>query len=67
MSKWEYKVIDSVILKEKKIISSTESMESFEIFLNKLGKEGWEIIDLEFEKIGNDVGSFYGLAKRKIG
>lgn len=66
MTKWEYKILDSVKLKEEKIISSTLSIYKFEEFLNELGRDGWEIFQMEVEKIGNDVGAFHGIAKRQV-
>jgi len=66
MDKWEYKLIDSRhIEKEGSIFKSTRPLEKVEEYLNQLGNEGWEIIDLNFEGLSHDTGTFVGVAKRK--
>ncbi len=64
MKQWEYKILDSRLLpgggkfkgKEKDLV---------EIYLAKLGKEGWEIISIDFREISRGF-EFAGLAKREI-
>ncbi|PCJ53566.1 MAG: hypothetical protein COA79_22655 [Planctomycetota bacterium] len=68
MDKWEYKMINSKNQPEAKggILNSKRlSIEDAEIYLNKLGDEGWEIIDLDFDFLVHDTGIFVGIAKRK--
>lgn len=68
MEKWEYLLIDSKKLEsveggffsQKKV-----SIEEAEKYLNKLGEEGWEIIDLDFDFLIHDTGAFVGVAKRR--
>lgn len=68
MEKQEYLLIDSKkldsaeggIFTQKKV-----SIEEAEKYLNKLGEEGWEIIDLDFEFLIHETGAFVGVAKRK--
>ena len=68
MEKWEYLLIDSKKLasveggffSQKKV-----SIEEAEKYLNKLGEEGWEIIDLDFDFLIHDTGAFVGVAKRR--
>lgn len=67
MDKWEYLLIDSKNLPEaeKGFFKQTKvTMEEAEMYLNKLGEEGWEIIDLEFDFLVHDTGAFVGVAKR---
>jgi hypothetical protein len=68
MEKWEYLLIDSKKLEsvqggifgQKKV-----KIEEAEEYLNMLGDEGWEIIDLDFDFLVHDTGAFVGVAKRK--
>ncbi len=68
MDKWEYQLLDSKklasaeggLLTKKKV-----SLEEAEKYLNKLGEEGWEIIDIDFDFLIHDTGAFVGVAKRR--
>ena len=40
-------------------------MEEASAYLNRLGEEGWEIIDIDFDFLIHDTGAFVGVAKRK--
>lgn len=69
MQKWEYLLLDSKklesaeggIFKQKKV-----SLEDAEKYLNSLGAQGWEIIDIDFDFLIHDTGAFVGVAKRRI-
>lgn len=68
MDKWEYKLLDSKKLPdvEKGIFKQSKvSLSEAEQYLNKLGEEGWEIIDIDFDFLIHDTGAFVGVAKRK--
>ena len=68
MDRWEYKLLDSKRLPEaeKGIFKQTKvSLDEAEAYLNKLGNEGWEIIDIDFDFLIHDTGAFVGVAKRK--
>ncbi len=68
MDKWEYKLLDSKKLPEAEkglFKPPIVSLEEAEDYLNKLGEDGWEVIDLEFDFQIHDTGSFVGVAKRK--
>ncbi|MCK4871634.1 MAG: DUF4177 domain-containing protein [Phycisphaerales bacterium] len=68
MDKWEYKLLDSKILPEaeKGIFKQPKvTLEEAETYLNKLGEEGWEIIDIDFDFLLHNTGAFVGVAKRK--
>jgi hypothetical protein len=64
MKKWEYKIVDSRNLKRQDLFGGSKSGE-IEDYLNRLGAEGWEIINLDFYEM-EGRGSFTGLAKREI-
>jgi hypothetical protein len=69
MTKWEYKLIDSKKLSdaEKGIFKQTKvTLEEAENYLNKLGEEGWEVIDLDFDFLIHNTGAFVGVAKRQV-
>ncbi len=68
MAKWEYMLIDSKKLAnaEKNIFKKAKvTLEEAEEYLNKLGRDGWEIIDLDFDFLIHDTGAFVGVAKRE--
>lgn len=68
MEKWEYKLLDSKKLPEVEsglFKQSKVSLREAEEYLNKLGDEGWEIIDIDFDFLIHDTGAFVGVAKRK--
>lgn len=68
MDKWEYKLFDSkkLLQAEPGIFSRPKvSIEEAAAYLNKLGEEGWEIIDIDFDFLVHDSGTFVGVAKRK--
>ncbi len=68
MQKWEYKIIDTKKLAEAKWFKSNRvSAEDAQAYLNQLGEEGWEILDIDFDGIINDTRSFAGIAKRPKG
>ncbi|GAA6152067.1 DUF4177 domain-containing protein [Pseudoteredinibacter isoporae] len=63
---WEYKIIDSEKA-EKGGFLSGRTIQQAEDYLNKLGAEGWEIIDLDFRMDPTMPGGpthFHGVAKR---
>ncbi len=69
MDKWEYLLLDSKklataeggIFTQKKV-----SLEEAQSYLNSLGNEGWEIIDIDFDFLIHDTGAFVGIEKRSI-
>ena len=64
MTKWEYKILDSKEIGDGNIFRGTNAAE-VEEHLNTLGKEGWEIVNLDFNELANHF-SFVGVAKRII-
>ena len=68
MDKWEYKLLDSKKLPEAErgiFTQAKVTLAEAEMYLNKLGEEGWEIIDIDFDFLVHDTGAFVGVAKRK--
>ena len=64
MRKWEYKYLDSLDIEEGDFLA-IKSRESVEDYLNQLGAEGWEVIDLDFVEFEGRT-SFVGVAKREL-
>ncbi len=63
---WEYLIVDSSKA-EKAGFLKGRTIESVEAYLNQLGAEGWEIVDLDFQMDPTMPGGpthFHGLAKR---
>jgi hypothetical protein len=60
--KWEYKFIDSGEVPAPGTFKSKTS-EDFEAYFNALGRDGWEIIALDFSDMKT---VFYGVAKRPL-
>ncbi|MBB6522023.1 DUF4177 domain-containing protein [Pseudoteredinibacter isoporae] len=63
---WEYKIIDSEKA-EKGGFLSGRTIQQAEDYLNQLGAQGWEIIDLDFRMDPSMPGGpthFHGVAKR---
>ena len=63
MKKWEYKIIDSKDTSREGIFKG-RSREGLEQYLNALGEEGWEIINIDTYFIESRT-SFVGVAKRE--
>ncbi|MGI9597358.1 MAG: DUF4177 domain-containing protein [Acidimicrobiales bacterium] len=59
---WEYKFIDSQDVARTSTFKS-KSTEDIEAYFNALGREGWEIVALDFSDMKT---VFYGVAKRRI-
>lgn len=64
MHKWEYKLIDSRNLSKITLLKG-RSVDKAEDYLNALGDEGWEIINLVYDGLQHDTATFVGIAKRK--
>jgi hypothetical protein len=64
MTKWEYKIIDSKDISGGGIFKGKDRAD-VEAYLNGIGKDGWEIISLDFNELGNRF-DFSGAAKREI-
>jgi len=63
---WEYKIINSSDAKKSGFLTGL-TVEDVEKYLNSIGKQGWEIIDLDFQMDPTMPGGpthFHGVAKR---
>jgi len=63
VKKWEYKIIDSMRLAGG--IFRGKKFDEIEKHLNEMGKDGWEIINLDFNDVTGQMG-FVGVAKREL-
>ncbi|GGW79646.1 DUF4177 domain-containing protein [Alteromonas halophila] len=64
---WEYKIIDSAEAKKSGFFKGITT-ENAEDYLNRLGADGWEVIDLDFQMdptIPGGPAHFHGVAKRQ--
>jgi len=64
MRKWEYRIVDSRTMSGGGAFKGKD-LEAVETWLNQLGGEGWEIIELNFREIQKGY-EFTGLAKREV-
>jgi hypothetical protein len=63
---WEYKIVNSADAKKRGFLTGL-TIEDVEKYLNSLGSQGWEIIDLDFQMDPTMPGGpthFHGVAKR---
>lgn len=63
MKRWEYRVIDSRQIPGSSLFRGKKAEET-EKYLNRMGQEGWEIINLDFNDMAGQV-DFVGIAKRE--
>lgn len=64
MKKWAYKVVDSRDLEGGGVFKGKDR-EVVEAYLNQLGQEGWEIVDLNFRELQKGF-EFSGIAKKEL-
>ena len=64
MRKWEYKIVDSKDVPGGGIFTG-KARSDVDIYLSSLGKDGWEIINLDFRELESRF-EFSGVAKREI-
>jgi hypothetical protein len=63
MKKWEYMIVDSKDVPGGRMFRGKDRAE-VDTYLNQLGEEGWEIVNLDFHELGNRF-DFSGVAKRE--
>ena len=63
MKKWEYRIVDSKDVPRGGIFKG-RSRESLERYLNELGDQGWEIVNIDSLELDGRA-SFVGVAKRE--
>lgn len=59
---WEYRFIDSAEVSKSSTFKA-KTPEDIEAYFNALGREGWEIVALDFS---DSRSVFYGVAKRPL-
>ena len=64
MKKWEYKIVDSKDVRGGGVFKG-KARTDVEAYLNELGGDGWEIINLDFRELGNRF-EFSGVARRDV-
>jgi hypothetical protein len=64
MTIWEYKIVDSKDVSGGGIFKGKDRAD-LEAYLNVLGKDGWEIINLDFRELESRF-EFSGVAKREV-
>ncbi len=64
MTKWEYKIVDAKDVSGGGIFKGKDRAD-LQTYLNGFGKDGWEIINLDFLELGNRF-EFSGVAKREV-
>lgn len=62
MKQWEYRIIDSQEVAREGLFRG-RSREAVETFLNGLGSDGWEVINMDWREFEGRL-SFTGVAKR---
>ena len=64
MKKWEYKIIDTKDVPGSGILKG-RSRVAIEAYLNELGGQGWEIVNLDALELQGHRLTFLGVAKRE--
>lgn len=65
MPKWEYRILDSHELEGEGVYSDKFNRKIIEDYLNRLGKQGWEIISFDVIENAQRI-NFVGVAKREL-
>ena len=64
MKRWEYKIVDSKDVAGGGIFKGKDRSE-VDRYLNELGQEGWEVVNLDFRELENRF-ELAGVAKREM-
>lgn len=65
MPKWEYRILDSHELEGEGVYSDNINRKVIEEYLNRIGKQGWEIISIDVIENAQRI-NFVGVAKREL-
>jgi len=65
MLKWEYRILDSKDLEGEGVFGDKRSKKDIVEYLNRLGKQGWEIVSLDVNENAQHI-NFVGVAKREL-
>ena len=63
MKKWEYRIIDTKEVPGGGILKGKDR-QAVEAYLNELGEQGWEIVNIDASDRNSDL-QFRGVAKRE--
>jgi len=63
MKKWAYRIVDSKDVSGGGVFKGKDRAD-VEAYLNELGKDGWEIINLDFRELESRF-EFSGVAKKE--
>ena len=63
MRTWEYKIIDSHDVPREGTLRG-RSREALEEYLNQLGADGWEVVNIDALELESRM-NFFGIAKRE--
>lgn len=66
MKKWEYRLIDSTEVQGEGIWGDMRDKHNLEAYLNRLGRQGWEIVNLDVLEQHERI-NFIGVARRPKG
>ncbi len=64
MAKWEYKIVDSRDVPGGGLFAGKDRA-AIEQYLCRLGDEGWEIVNVDFNELEGGM-EFLGIAKRRV-
>jgi hypothetical protein len=64
MKKWEYRIVDSNDVPSQSALFKGRSRESLEAYLNELGAQGWEVVNIDSNEFNGRM-QFVGVAKRE--
>ena len=64
MKKWQYKIIDSKDVPGGGVFKDKDRTD-IETYLNDIGNQGWEIINIDFRELEHRF-DFTGVAKKEI-
>ena len=65
MPKWEYRILDSQDVEGEGLFGEKRSKKDIEEYLNKLGKQGWEVVSMDVSETEERI-NFVGVAKREL-
>ena len=64
MKRWQYKIVDSKDVRSEGIFKG-RARADVEAYLNQLGGEGWELINLDFRELEGRF-EFSGVARKEV-
>jgi len=65
MKKWEYLIVDAKNVDGGNLFKG-KTLDDVQDYMNELGKNGWEIINIQFRENSLSRMDFSGVAKREL-